>query len=477
LTVACILSLISIFCGISIVYWGLQSFFAITALVLVPPVAYLIVVHPKSGIFILLTLAYILMFFTRLGITFPVGTIIDAVEGLLVLGLLLKQKAERNWSTFRNSIGTIIIIWIGYNILQIANPDAESKLAWIYTIRSIAIVAITYFIFLYHIRDVRFIRNILKLWIALSLIAACYAFKQEFIGFSVFEQQWLSSDPSYTDLYYIGNHWRKFSLFTDPMTFAYNMAISSIMCFSLATGPLSRKKKVALILFGCFFFAAMLFSGTRSAYVLLPVAFILYLILKFSKRLLLFTIIIGGITAGLILMPTSNYTLYRFQTAFKPSNDASYNLRKVNQEKIQPYILAHPIGGGLGSTGIWGKRFSPDSYLANFPPDSGYVRIAVELGWIGLFLFCTFMFIILRQGIINYFNIKDPELKMYCFAMLMVIFSLNIGNYPQEAIVQYPTNIYFYLAASLIVVCYRLDMAKQVLDNEKNGKGNIKLAI
>ena len=42
-----------------------------------------------------------------------------------------------------------------------------------------------------------------------------------------------------------------------------------------------------------------------------------------------------------------------------------------------------PIGGGLGSTGVWGQRFTPGSFLAMFAPDSGLIRVAVELGWVG----------------------------------------------------------------------------------------------
>jgi len=82
------------------------------------------------------------------------------------------------------------------------------------------------------------------------------------------------------------------------------------------------------------------------------------------------------------------------------------------------------MGGGLGATGAWGQRFAPNSYLASFPPDSGYVRVAVELGWIGLFIFCLLMFTILKTGINNYYLIKDPELKTYCFAMTLMVFCI-----------------------------------------------------
>jgi O-antigen ligase len=137
-------------------------------------------------------------------------------------------------------------------------------------------------------------------------------------------------------------------------------------------------------------------------------------------------------------------------------------VRATNQKMIQPFIQSHPIGGGLGSTGVWGAKFAPWSFLAKFPPDSGYVRVAVELGWVGLLLFCTLMFVILKTGIENYYKIRDPELKSYCLAMVLIVFALNIGNYPQEALVQYPINVYFYLVVSLINITYKLDKEKKI---------------
>jgi hypothetical membrane protein len=61
---------------------------------------------------------------------------------------------------------------------------------------------------------------------------------------------------------------------------------------------------------------------------------------------------------------------------------------------------------------------------------------------------------------VAYYRIRDPELKTYCLAMILILFALNIGNYPQEALVQFPNNIYFYIAAALISVIYQLDKQK-----------------
>jgi putative inorganic carbon (HCO3(-)) transporter len=42
---------------------------------------------------------------------------------------------------------SMILIWIFYNLLEVANPVTESRLAWVYTIRAVAIVMLTYFRF------------------------------------------------------------------------------------------------------------------------------------------------------------------------------------------------------------------------------------------------------------------------------------------------------------------------------------------
>ncbi len=460
LTGLIILLLISVAIGALIAYQGIVAGVGILALMFGPPVVYGIVAFPEFGITVLLLLAYLLFFIGRLGVNFPLGTVMDGIQGLLILGFFIHQKRRPDWKVFKGPISVMILIWIVYNLIQVANPSAESRLAWVYTIRAVAIVMLTYFVFMYQIRTIQFLRFLLKLWLGLALFAALYAYKQEYIGFSDAEQAWLDSE-GVADLLFIAGHWRKFSIFSDPVAFSYNMVVSSIICIALLTFVKKNWQRVVLALMIALFFSSMLFSGTRGAYVLIPAAMVLFVILRLNRQVLIFSGIAGLFFVFLIFVPTTNSNIVRFQTAFKPNDDISFQARKNNQKRIQPYILTHPIGGGLGATGAWGQRFAPQSYLANFPPDSGYVRIAVELGWVGLFLFCLLMFFILREGINNYFLIRNPELKTYCLAMLLVVFAYNVGNYPQEALVQFPSNIYFYLAAAIINITRILDEREQ----------------
>lgn len=458
-----LLSLMSCLFAYVIVAKGIVAALLLIVFMIALPVLYAIVAYPRVGIIVLLVFAYIIMWILRFPIHFPLGTVMDALQVLLIIGFLVNQKSENNWKIYKNPISYLIIIWIVYNLIQIANPTAESRLAWVYTIRSVAFVMLMYFVFMYYLRSLMYIRIILSIWIILTIIAAVYGLKQEFVGFFNYEQESIS-DPLTTLLYFIDGRWRKFSIFSDPVAFAYNMVVSALLCFALAWGVKSIKKKIVLGVLACLFIYSMLFSGTRGAYVLVPAALLLFCILTFSKKILLFATIAAVFIGLVIVMPTSNPTIMRFQSAFKPSEDASFNVRKANQKRIQPYILSHPLGGGLGATGVWGQRFAPNSYLAKFPPDSGYVRVAVELGWIGLLIFCLLMFFILKTGVENFFKIKNRELKTYCLAMVLIAFAYNIGNYPQEALVQFPSNIYFYLVVALIVRTYQIDQELQ----EKN---------
>jgi len=455
------------FLTFGIAKYGMMVGIAAVAAMVGIPVVCGVVAYPRFGIIIFLTMAYLIMWFYKMGVDFPLGTLMDGMEGLFILSLFISQRKKKDWTMFKGPVTTMILVWIGYNLLEVVNPSAESRLAWVYTIRTVAVVMFMYFIFLYFITTKKFIRLIFKLWIGLAFFGALYAFKQEHIGFFPFEEAFLHSDPNIELLLFIGGVWRKFSIFSDPVAFAYNMVTSSLLCIGLMTGPIATYKKVILSLLIMFFILNMLYSGTRGAYVLIPASVLLMAVMKYNRKVLLMAITGMVFLLGVIFMPSGNQTINRFQSAFKPSDDASFNLRKMNQKRIQPYIQTHPLGGGLGSTGEWGQRFAPNSYLANFPPDSGYVRVAVELGWIGLGIFCMLMFTILKTGINNYYKIRDPELKSYCLAVTLIVFALNFGNYPQEALVQYPSNIYFYLVVALMTITLRIDQQQNKIADAK----------
>ena len=152
-----------------------------------------------------------------------------------------------------------------------------------------------------------------------------------------------------------------------------------------------------------------------------------------------------------IMKSTTSPVIYRIQSAFKPGKDASVQVRLKNQKMIQPYIQKHPFGAGLGSTGIWGERFSPDSWLAGFAHDSAYVRVGVEMGWIGLLIYLSTFFIAMRMAVFYYHRVHNPKIKVCYLGFAIIIFMLALASYPQEVVTLLPNNVVFYVLLAIIV--------------------------
>ncbi|HMR42921.1 MAG TPA: O-antigen ligase family protein, partial [Saprospiraceae bacterium] len=229
------------------------------------------------------------------------------------------------------------------------------------------------------------------------------------------------------------------------------MAYGGILCVILATGPFKSWKKIALVVAGLTMFWTMAYTGTRTAYVLVPIGLFLFAMLTLTRNVLIAAAFFLLTGTAFMMKSTSNPLIFRIQSAFRVTEDESMQVRFENQKFIQPFIRSHPIGAGLGSTGVWGKRFTPDSWLANFPHDSGFVRIAVEQGWIGLIIYLAMLFVAMQQALYYYLRVKDPTIKIMYLGILAVIFLLTVASYPQEIIVHLPSSLIFYIFLAAIV--------------------------
>lgn len=419
--------------------------------------------------FVLLNLVFGLglMLFTALLVVFaakytevPIGTLLDLLILVSGISILLRQISERDWSWARSPLGYIILAWLYYNILQVLNPGAGSKMAWLYTIRSVAIQQLVFFLGAYAFQNSkRGIEMIVKFIIWMCFASGLYGLKQELIGFSSQEKIWINADKKRFELYYQWGHMRIPSFCYDPTTFGILMACFAMFCVALLAGPTTKRQKWWL---GAMFIVSMwvmAYTGTRTAYVLVPVGGIFYAGLTFSKRVAMVFAVLAVLGTGFILKSSSSGIVYRIQSAFKPQHDDSMNLRLENQKRIQPFIQSHPLGGGLGSCGVWGERFNPDSELSKFPHDSSFVRMAVELGWIGLILYTLFHYFVLRTGIYYFVRCRDPLIKSVYAGITTWCFMLAIACYAQEAILQQPMNVIYNIFCAVLVTLKNFDPA------------------
>lgn len=91
---------------------------------------------------------------------------------------------------------------------------------------------------------------------------------------------------------------------------------------------------------------------------------------------------IGG-TVGLEHMPGSERITKRFETVKDIQNDGSFKGRLAIFTTGVPWVLGHPLGLGLGSSGFGAGRIGNAGGAQEGFCDSGYVEVFSQFGWIG----------------------------------------------------------------------------------------------
>jgi hypothetical protein len=403
----------------------------------------------EFGVLLTVAISFFVIYLRKF-IDLPFGFILDGLLVILSLGLAYRAIQDRNLTISKHPISIMIYVWMGYTFLQVLNPAAPSMTGWAYSVRSLALWIVIYFVSL-RVVSWRFVKKFIVLVSALMLLSALYGLKQEFIGFSQREMDWLLADPLRYQLYFTWARLRVFSFFGDPTSFGIAVVYWGVLCLILATGPFRIWKRLVLAAIAFPMLLSMVYTGSRTPMMLLVLGAAFYFLMNINWT----TVIVGAAftlaVSVFALKPNGNPVIFRMQSAFRPQEDRSMLLRLENQTSIQPYIQSHPFGAGLASIGVWGKRFNGDSWLSGFAPDSAYVRVAVEAGWIGLIIFMSMFGVILWTCVRYAFRVRDPAIKVVYMAFANVLFLLTIANYPQEASYMIPTTLVFNVILAIVV--------------------------
>ncbi len=394
----------------------------------------------------------------------PIGVALDGLTLVFALSMLAGIAKSREFAAARHPISVMVLIWLYYCAVQAINPEPTAhRMAWLYTVRSLGGLMFLYFVAVYGLDTLPKVKRAIKAILALGTLAAFYGLKQEFLGFSPQELAWLYSDELRLELIQQWGRLRIFSFFSDPTTLGIVMAYLTCMCVALLFGPYKVWQKAILAIGAVAMVAAMAYAGSRTPIVVLPAGLFFFVILMPKRNVLLITAVLFTFGTLAMLKSSSNPVMFRIQSAFKPGEDASVQVRMDNQRFVQPFIQSHPVGSGLGTTGEWGRRFAPNFWLAHFAHDSGLVRIAVEAGYVGLLIYEVFLGVVLISGIRQVFRVRDPVIKNLSVAIVLVMFCLTLASYPQEAIPMLPSSIIFYILLACLVRLDYFDKQERIL--------------
>ena len=416
-------------------------------------------IKPKIGLVTIFVLN-----FTILGL----GRYIPMTWGLLIDGLLFMMylacffKAFRikiPWNNANSNLTILATVWFGYALFQMVNPEAVSFEAWFYAMRGIAlymwlIIPLLFILF----NSPKDLKVFLILWGILSLLGTMKGLQQLFFGVDPFEQKWLDNGGSLTHILF--GKLRIFSFYSDAGQFGASQGHAGVVFGVLALYTKSLRFRIFCITVAVFGLYGMLISGTRGAIAVPAAGGVMFLILRKNIPILILGAVMGlsvFVFFKYTTIANNNAEIRRMRTAFDP-NDASLQVRLANQKKLSIYLASRPFGGGIGSTGNWGQRFSPHTFLANTATDSWFVAIWADMGVVGLLLHLFILFFSLLTGVYNVmFKIRDDWLKGQIAAITCGMFGIMGASYGNGVFGQFPTCILMYTGMAFMFMAPKID--------------------
>lgn len=414
---------------------------------------YQVLCKPLILFLITYTLNYYLMGLTRYvnlsGVSFLMDILMATTLVLIIIHSALLKNIE--WKYGLNTLTIGAFIWMLYCLAELINPTGMLQ-AWILSrglmINGFIISLITSLL----CTQYKTLKYILFLLSIFAFTACLKAFMQKFIGFDSAERLWLNKGGALTHL--IGSGARYFSFFTDAGNFGSNMGCAGVIFTMAAYYIKSKPLKIYYGIVGIASLYAMLLSGTRGAIIVPLGGLALFTVLSKNIKMMItgsLSLLFIYIFFAFTMIGQSNQQIRRMRTAFTPTEDASFNVRKANKERLAQYLKNKPFGEGLGLSGVENQKMS-NRFTTSIPHDSWYVKIWVETGIVGIILYLGFLFIAIAHGAwIIMFRIRNQELKGLLTALLCGITGMLLSAYGNAFWGQFPTCIIAFTGLALVL--------------------------
>lgn len=433
---------------------------------------YLIFMVPRAGL-----IGIFILDFTVLGILryikgIPLGLSVDAHFILIYLALFFKSFFQDiPWKNAKNDLLVLAVVWFGYSLFQLVNPEAVSRVAWFYAMRGVSLYMLFLIPLIFIIFDKRSDLNLLfKIWAILSIMGTAKGLMQKFVGVDPWEKAWLDNGGALTHILF--GKLRVFSFYSDAGQFGASQGHTGVVFIIMALNLNKWSfQKIFYLLAGFMGIYGMMISGTRGAIAVPVMGFALYILLRKNIKVLILGALMGlsvFVFFKYTTIGSGNYTINRMRTAFDP-NDASLQVRLENQRKLKSYMSTRPFGGGIGAAGNWGQRFTPNTFLANTPTDSWFVAIWAEQGIVGLLLHLFILFyIVIKSSYIIMFKIRDDWIRAQMSALVCGMFGIMVASYGNGILGQMPTGILMYSSMSYLFLAKKFD--QEAMDENEEQK-------
>lgn len=409
--------------------------------------------EPFYGLLIAISYCFLMGVLDREIGGLPYGVGIEVFLLLTWLSIWYHAK-EFDFKILNNDLIILTLVWFIISVLELFNLSGASPRGWLQEIRSTALYPMLITpLGLLLINNHKRLNTFIILILVLSFIATLNGYKQLRYGPSSGEQAFLDNGGYVTHL--ILGHLRIFSFYSDASQFGPSQAHIALIALLFAVGlKLSWAKRILLMALALVSFYGMLISGTRGALFVIVIGVIMAIAL--SKRI---KILIWGSSIALFFfcilkftyIGNSNYEIYRLRTSLNPE-DASFNIRLINQNKIAAYLENKPFGEGLGVIGHWGREYNKDKYLSTIAPDSYWVKVWAMYGIVGFVIFFSIWMYWFGKCAGMLWCIKDIQLRTKLSALLAGVTGIFVCSYGNEVMNAMPSLIIIHLSLGTIYV-------------------------
>ena len=377
---------------------------------------------------------------------------------ILLLGIaIIDARQTPHFERCANLMLYALVIWCGFCTIEILNDTCGLGInigAWYTGARMMAFQLLYIFlVYSIYISSPEILIRYLKVWACLSFFSALWTFKQQYIGFTTAEANFLVG--SRTHIIQGGTLIRYFSTFSDASNYGCNAASTAVAILIFGITTKFNKLRWFFLIIGIVVIIAMFASGTRTAIFCMIGGFIVFLFLSKSPKIIVPSAIIGGLFIFILAFTNigqGNQQIRRMRSAFN-RNDASTNVRDINQETMKKYMRDAPWGIGLGMGYKEVPANNKYSLMSTIPPDSEYVYIWLRTGRIGITIFIITMLIMLAGACwIVLFKLKNPTLIGIGGGLCSAFVAIQLGGYANQVLMQFPNCLLFYGGLTIVYI-------------------------
>lgn len=424
---------------------------------------YVLFTAPVVGIYTAIALSFTLIGIGRYVKGLQVGLGMDAILILTYIALFINRFKEKvNWAPANKDITWLALVWLGYSVFQIINPEARSFAAW-FSGRGISMYMFLLApLTLLLLNTNRRLDVFMYVWGCFSLLATLKGIMQMKFGVDFAEQEWLNEGNYKTHILF--GKLRVFSFLSDAGQFGANQGYSGLVAIIYAMAQNNRRSKIFFYTVGFMGLYGMFISGTRGSMSVPMAGFMVFFILRKNIKVLsvgVSLIALVFIFFKFTLIGQGNAQIRRMRTAFDP-NDASLQVRLNNQKILKNYLASRPFGGGIGHGGVKAQKFLPNAFLSQIATDSWYVLIWVEQGIVGLMLHLFILFYVLIKSCYKImFRIRSPQLKLKMSALTAGMAGVMVASYGNAVLGTMPTGTLIYISMAILMNSDYLDKQYQ----------------